>query len=90
MGELHHHQRPRTPAARAWYAQGHAPLHLVQPGRRLLQRTLPPRNLAGFDGYLDKLCVTSYCYEELQRLDRVEQLAAEKGLTIPRSPPPTS
>ena len=42
-------------------------------------------NLDTFDDYLDKLCVTSYCYEEnFARLDRVRQLGEEKGLTIPQ------
>lgn len=42
-------------------------------------------NLDGFDSYLDKLCVTSYCYEEnFKRLDRVKILAEEKGLSIPQ------
>ncbi len=42
-------------------------------------------NLASFDGYFDKLCVESYCYEEnFQRLDRTEDLAKQKGLSIPQ------
>ncbi|NUL82236.1 MAG: aldo/keto reductase [Armatimonadetes bacterium] len=39
-------------------------------------------NLAEFDGYLDKLCVDSYCVEEnFQILDRVQEVARERGLT---------
>lgn len=39
-------------------------------------------NLAEFDGYLDKLCVDSYCVEEnFQILDRVQEIAFENGLT---------
>jgi len=35
--------------------------------------------------YLDKLAVESYCSDDnFERLDRAEQLAAEKGLTIPQ------
>ncbi|MCB0130869.1 MAG: aldo/keto reductase, partial [Caldilineaceae bacterium] len=42
-------------------------------------------NLESFEAYLDKLCVTSYCYEEnFQRLDRVEELAQQKGMSIPQ------
>lgn len=42
-------------------------------------------NLDSFDSYLDKLCVDCYCVEEnFRRLDRVAELAAEKGMTIPQ------
>jgi len=42
-------------------------------------------NLDSFDGYLEKLCVSSYCYEEnFQRLDRVRELGEKKGLTVPQ------
>jgi aryl-alcohol dehydrogenase-like predicted oxidoreductase len=42
-------------------------------------------NLDTFDSYLDKLCVESYCSEEnFQRLDRVEELGARYGLSIPQ------
>ncbi|MDQ3443246.1 MAG: aldo/keto reductase [Chloroflexota bacterium] len=42
-------------------------------------------NLDTFESYLDKLCVESYCSEEnFQRLDRVEELGARYGLSIPQ------
>jgi aryl-alcohol dehydrogenase-like predicted oxidoreductase len=42
-------------------------------------------NLETFTEYLDKLCVTSYCYEDnFKRLDRAEDLAKKKGLTLPQ------
>jgi aryl-alcohol dehydrogenase-like predicted oxidoreductase len=42
-------------------------------------------NLDTFTEYLDRLCVESYCYERnFQRLDRVRDLAAQQGLTIPQ------
>lgn len=42
-------------------------------------------NLDSFTEYLDKLCVTSYCYEEnFKRLDRVNELAQEKSVSIPQ------
>jgi aryl-alcohol dehydrogenase-like predicted oxidoreductase len=42
-------------------------------------------NLESFETYLDKLAVTTYASEEnFKRLDRVQQLAEEKGLTIPQ------
>ncbi len=42
-------------------------------------------NLEAFSEYLDKLCVMCYCVEEnFQRLDRAEELAQKKGLTLPQ------
>ena len=42
-------------------------------------------NLSEQEDYFDKLVVTSYGVEEnFQRLDRVQQLADEKGLTVPQ------
>jgi aryl-alcohol dehydrogenase-like predicted oxidoreductase len=42
-------------------------------------------NLNTFSEYLDKLCVMCYCVEEnFQRLDRAEELAQKKGLTLPQ------
>ena len=42
-------------------------------------------NLSTFESYMDKLCVESYCYEDnFKRLDRVRQLASERGLTVPQ------
>lgn len=42
-------------------------------------------NLESFETYLDKLAVTTYANEEnFKRLDRVQQLADEKGLSIPQ------
>ena len=42
-------------------------------------------NLATFETYLDKLAVTSYAHEDnFKRLDRVQQLAEEKNMSIPQ------
>jgi aryl-alcohol dehydrogenase-like predicted oxidoreductase len=42
-------------------------------------------NLNSFTDYLDKLCVECYCVEEnFKRLDRAEELAKQKGLTLPQ------
>lgn len=39
-------------------------------------------NLDQFTDYFDQVCVEAYCYEDnFKRLDRVEQLAQEKGVT---------
>jgi aryl-alcohol dehydrogenase-like predicted oxidoreductase len=38
-----------------------------------------------FTEYLDKLCVECYCVEEnFKRLERAEELANQKGLTLPQ------
>ena len=42
-------------------------------------------NLDSFENYFDKLCADVYCVEEnFQRLERAEQLASEKGLSLPQ------
>ena len=42
-------------------------------------------NLGSFDGYLDLLCVETYCVEEnFERLERARVLADERGLTVPQ------
>jgi aryl-alcohol dehydrogenase-like predicted oxidoreductase len=42
-------------------------------------------NLDSLTSNADKLCIETYCTEEnFQRLDRVTELAAEKGMTIPQ------
>jgi aryl-alcohol dehydrogenase-like predicted oxidoreductase len=42
-------------------------------------------NLNTFTDYLDKLCVECYCVEEnFKRLDRAEELAKQKNLTLPQ------
>lgn len=42
-------------------------------------------NLNTFTEYLDKLCVECYCAKEnFERLDRAEELAKRKGLTLPQ------
>jgi len=42
-------------------------------------------NLETFTEYLDKLCVTSYCYEDnFKRLDRAKELAKKKDLSLPQ------
>lgn len=42
-------------------------------------------NTDAFEGYLDRLCVETYCYEEnFGRLDRAAVLAERKGMTVPQ------
>jgi aryl-alcohol dehydrogenase-like predicted oxidoreductase len=44
-----------------------------------------PDNLDTFETYLDKLCAEVYCFEEnWERLERTQQLAEEKGVSVAR------
>lgn len=46
---------------------------------------LTRENLSDFETYLDKLCVECYASDEnFRKLDRVQELAEEKGLSIPQ------
>lgn len=73
-------------AAREWYQQEQMPLFTWSSlAGGFFSGRFQRDNLDTFETYLDKLCVTSYCYEEnFQRLDRVRSLAQEMGLTIPQ------
>jgi aryl-alcohol dehydrogenase-like predicted oxidoreductase len=77
---------PRNVDARAWYAAQGTPLFTWSSlAGGFFSGRFRRDNLDTFESYGDKLCVTSYCYEEnFQRLDRVAQLAQEKGLSIPQ------
>jgi aryl-alcohol dehydrogenase-like predicted oxidoreductase len=71
---------------RAWYQETQMPLF---PWSSLAGGFFSGRfrrdNLNSFESYLDKLCVETYCIEEnFRRLDRVRELAEEKGMTIPQ------
>lgn len=77
---------PAGAAERAWYEQSQLPLFFWSSlSGGFFSGRFRRDNLDSFETYLDKLCVTTYCTEEnFKRLDRVETLAAEKGLSIPQ------
>jgi len=77
---------PPGEAARAWYQQAQTPLFAWSSlAGGFFSGRFRRDNLAAFAGYLDKLCVESYCVEEnFRRLERAEELAQEKGLTLPQ------
>lgn len=77
---------PKGEAARAWYAQAQMALFAWSSlGGGFFSGRFTRENLDSFESYLDKLCVESYCYEDnFKRLDRVRELAQEKGRTIPQ------
>jgi aryl-alcohol dehydrogenase-like predicted oxidoreductase len=73
-------------AARGWYRQNHMPLFTWSSlAGGFFSGRFTRDNLDSFESELDKLCVHSYCYEDnFKRLDRAQQLAQEKGLTLPQ------
>ncbi len=73
-------------ADRAWYAEQGIPIF---PWSSLAGGFFSGRfereNLDSFTTYLDKLCVATYCSEEnFRRLDRVKEIAARNGASIPQ------
>lgn len=73
-------------AARAWYQKNQMPLF---PWSSLAGGFLSGRfNRGSVDSMtdsLDKLAVETYCFEDnFRRLDRVQELANEKGLSVPQ------
>jgi aryl-alcohol dehydrogenase-like predicted oxidoreductase len=77
---------PQNAAAREWYQAQNMPLFTWSSlAGGFFSGRFNRDNLDTFDSYMDKICVTAYCYEDnFQRLDRVKTLAAETGLSIPQ------
>lgn len=77
---------PENEPVRAWYATSQLPLFTWSSlAGGFWSGRFRRDNLETFDSYGDRLCVTSYCVESnFRRLDRVEELAAQKGMTIPQ------
>ena len=77
---------PTGEEARAWYLANDMPLFTWSSlAGGFFSGRFSRDNLDSFESYGDKLCVSSYCYEEnFQRLDRVQEMAAEKDVSIPQ------
>ena len=77
---------PHKAADRAFYQEHQTPLFTWSSlAGGFFSGRLRRDNLDSFESYLDKLAVHSYAGEEnFRRLDRVQELAEEKGLTIPQ------
>lgn len=72
--------------ARAWYSEHDIPLLTWSSlAGGFFSGRFRRDNLETFTSYLDRLCVTSYGYEEnFGRLDRAEQMARDKGVSLPQ------
>jgi aryl-alcohol dehydrogenase-like predicted oxidoreductase len=77
---------PSGEAARAWYRQSRMALFTWSSlAGGFFSGRFTRDNLDAFRGYLERLCVDSYCYEDnFRRLDRAVALAEAKGLTLPQ------
>lgn len=77
---------PQNAAARDYYAKTKLPLFTWSSlAGGFFSGRFSRDNLNSFTGYFDVLCVNCYCRESnFQRLDRVRELAAETGLSIPQ------
>lgn len=77
---------PSGREARAWYGAQNLPLLTWSSlAGGFFSGRFRRDNLDSFTSYLDRLCVTSYAYEEnFRRLDRAEQLAHDKGVSLPQ------
>jgi aryl-alcohol dehydrogenase-like predicted oxidoreductase len=75
---------PDGAAERAWYQETQMPLFFWSSlSGGFFSGRFRRDNLASFESYADKLCVATYCTEEnFQRLERVEILGQEKGMSL--------
>ncbi|RLT41894.1 MAG: aldo/keto reductase [Chloroflexi bacterium] len=77
---------PEAAADRAWYKEQKMPLFVWSSlAGGFLTGRFRRDNLDTFSGYNDELVVRCYCTEEnFGRIDRAEEIAKEKGLTLPQ------
>ena len=77
---------PGGAAARAWYQQNAMPLFPWSSlASGFFSGRLSRENFADIREDLSAVCITAYCHEpNFQRLDRVWELAREKGRTVPQ------
>jgi len=77
---------PTNQDARAWYQSSGMPIFAYSSlGRGLFSGRLSRQNLPEAERLLDSAARTAYLHEvNLKRLDRVAQLAAERGYSVPQ------
>ena len=77
---------PQNEAARAWYRAQRMPVFAYSRlGRGFFSGRITRENFPALKEILDGACVRAYCHEvNFRRLDRVEALARQKGVPVPR------
>ena len=77
---------PQNRAARAWYLREQMPVFAYSSlGRGFFSGRITRDNFPEARSLLDGACLTAYCHEvNFRRLDRVWQLAEERGCTVPQ------
>ncbi len=77
---------PSNAAARKWYVQRGIPVFAYSSlGRGMFSGRVKSDDMEGAKKILDPNAVKGYCYpENFERLARAEQLASEKGCTVPQ------
>jgi aryl-alcohol dehydrogenase-like predicted oxidoreductase len=77
---------PQNAAARTWYGASRMPVFAYSSlGRGLFSGRISRANYEQTKEQLDGACRTAYCHEvNFRRLDRCEQLAKAKGMTVPQ------
>jgi aryl-alcohol dehydrogenase-like predicted oxidoreductase len=77
---------PQGKEAREWYRAAQMPLFTWSSlAGGFFSGRFRRDNLDTFDSYWDRICVEAYASEEnFQRLDRLQELAEQKGLTVPQ------
>lgn len=77
---------PKEKEARDWYHKNQMALFPYSSlARGFFSGRISRSNFEITKNMLDRACLTGYCYEEnFKRLDRVEELAKEKGVKVPQ------
>ncbi len=75
---------PTQAEARAWYQASGMPIFAYSSlGRGFFSGRISRANFEATRDQIDGACLRAYCHEvNFQRLDRAEQMAADKGLTV--------
>jgi len=77
---------PKEAAARAWYEKNQIPVFAYSSlGRGFFSGRITRENFETQKDSIDGACLRAYCHEQnFKRLDRVQILAEEKGMTVPQ------
>lgn len=77
---------PSNAEARAWYQQNDMPLFTWSSlAGGFMTGRYRRENINQLTDYFDEVTINAYCYEDnFRRLDRADELAAHKGITLPQ------